>query len=771
MKSSFWNIIDNNIEGLNISQGIEVPILQRDYAQGRTNPKTSVIRIQFLNKIKDTLIKSKIEGNHSILDLDFVYGFVNNNRFIPLDGQQRLTTLFLLHWYFIVRANETDKYSKQLNNFTYQVRPTTEDFLKRIVNNFKVSDWEKIVNEKIKLSDLVENENWFLEKWKSDSSVIAMLNMINDIHSVFNDLNIHISDLINTDDSCITFNFLNIENLGLSDDLYIKMNARGKQLTSFENLKAELCRYIEESDFKDKYSYLFNIGTSTVEFNLENYFITKIDTIWTDYFWNLRNKEDNTFDDQLLNILFHIGLNFLAINSSESFSNERYNFERNLQVPSFYQFRQSGLLHESVIIDYIELLDLLVSKDVSFISYLDDNKYIDKKSLLSNFVVSYNTRPEYIERIKLFGILKFYQKIKNHENFLQEMLNFDRLLSNLTSSPYFYNDSNQFAKSLIGINEILSIYKGDINETFLNYEGSGFDKYQTLEEKIKLLIIKENIDCFDTLRNIETDPYLRGQIGFLLKLSGIVDLYNEDNASFNLPISLQHIKKLEEYYLKYKLYFESNGVKQYNNELFRVALLTLEDYLIKHKNWCFVVNGIERDSSWKKVFREMFIGNQEYSNVSNGLKRLFNLTDLDITDVDNLNSIIANNKVDIEEWRYDFIKHPEMIHFNDSYYIYMDDSESEIQLLNKTKLSNKAIEMHTYIISKTLSEHNIKTEIEYLDNYRTSAITSINGKKSSKLILVYEERYYLLLKQRGKEDIYFEDRTEAIDYIRSNYNN
>ena len=38
----------------------------------------------------------------------------------------------------------------------------------------------------------------------------------------------------------IVFHLLILENFGLSDDLYIKMNARGRLLTSFENLKVEI---------------------------------------------------------------------------------------------------------------------------------------------------------------------------------------------------------------------------------------------------------------------------------------------------------------------------------------------------------------------------------------------------------------------------------------------------------------------------------------------------------------------------------------------------
>ncbi len=79
---------------------IEIPMIQRDYAQGRKTPDVDRIRKRFLSSIYSALTENKP------LKLDFVYGDINENKVLtPLDGQQRLTTLFLLHWY-IARHEE-----------------------------------------------------------------------------------------------------------------------------------------------------------------------------------------------------------------------------------------------------------------------------------------------------------------------------------------------------------------------------------------------------------------------------------------------------------------------------------------------------------------------------------------------------------------------------------------------------------------------------------------------------------------------------------------
>lgn len=80
---TFWELLDE--------KKIEIPVIQRDYAQGRDKDNVNDIRKNFLNSIKDAL------KNEEPLDLNFVYGSTKGNTFIPIDGQQRLTTLYLIH--------------------------------------------------------------------------------------------------------------------------------------------------------------------------------------------------------------------------------------------------------------------------------------------------------------------------------------------------------------------------------------------------------------------------------------------------------------------------------------------------------------------------------------------------------------------------------------------------------------------------------------------------------------------------------------------------
>ena len=108
---------------------IEIPIIQRDYAQGRKNDAVSRVRERFLDTILDAV------NNNRHLTLDFVYGEIENGKLIPLDGQQRLTTMFLLHWYASKKECISEEKCAFLKKFTYYTRPSSRVFCERFVEH------------------------------------------------------------------------------------------------------------------------------------------------------------------------------------------------------------------------------------------------------------------------------------------------------------------------------------------------------------------------------------------------------------------------------------------------------------------------------------------------------------------------------------------------------------------------------------------------------------------------------------------------------------
>lgn len=114
---------------------IVIPQIQRPYAQGRTDEACTYIRNSFLDEIFECLSSD----NKEILELNFIYGIIkpdnDNYKLELLDGQQRLTTLFLLYWYIInaefgTEQDESIFVRACLSKFFYETRASSTVFSK-----------------------------------------------------------------------------------------------------------------------------------------------------------------------------------------------------------------------------------------------------------------------------------------------------------------------------------------------------------------------------------------------------------------------------------------------------------------------------------------------------------------------------------------------------------------------------------------------------------------------------------------------------------------
>ena len=87
---SFIDIFDTEISDGETSvklNKIAIPLIQRDYAQGRMDNDVQRVRCRFLDSLYNAITNEPIT-------LDFIYGDIDENgTMTPLDGQQRLTAL------------------------------------------------------------------------------------------------------------------------------------------------------------------------------------------------------------------------------------------------------------------------------------------------------------------------------------------------------------------------------------------------------------------------------------------------------------------------------------------------------------------------------------------------------------------------------------------------------------------------------------------------------------------------------------------------------
>ena len=228
-----------------------IPFLQRDYAQGRDNKETEVIRTMFVDAICNSIIKNET------LSLDFTYGEKKSDakRYYPVDGQQRLMTLFLVcAW--VYRNLKSDKKSKEkrdglykaLMNFHFEARHEASDYLKALFDD-RVPD-----------SSLISPEIWH-----RSPSAEGMARTYALINEKLSNRDVETGNLIDNLNS-ITFFMISGD---LPSDVFIKMNARGRKLSESEIFKAAVIKEFpsENQDKKFSSAYSTFFGKLFEEYN------------------------------------------------------------------------------------------------------------------------------------------------------------------------------------------------------------------------------------------------------------------------------------------------------------------------------------------------------------------------------------------------------------------------------------------------------------------------------------------------------------------------
>lgn len=270
---SFSRMFDPTTAQGEVITRVEIPLIQRDYAQGRRGEKVDAIRESFLGVLHDAIADEHAEP----VGLDFVYGELTPDGTLqPLDGQQRLTTLFLLHWYLAVRTGNLDT-AARWTHFTYETRPSARRFCQRLVSAQPPATTAC-------LSTWVKEQPWYLYVWRYDPTINSMLVMLDAIDERFAGVDAlrAWSRLTDTENPRIWFHLLPLPDMGSAEDLYVKMNSRGKPLTDFENFKARFEKII---------------SWATQE--MQDDFARKADTDWSDIFWRFRGEND-LVDDEFL---------------------------------------------------------------------------------------------------------------------------------------------------------------------------------------------------------------------------------------------------------------------------------------------------------------------------------------------------------------------------------------------------------------------------------------------------------------------------------------
>lgn len=543
---------------------VEIPIIQRDYAQGRVGKEH--LRERFLGKMFLVLSAVIAGKKNEEMTLDFVYGIFKENDAVlyPLDGQQRLTSLWLLYWYIAFKSGNLADNKDILSKFSYETRISSREFCLRLCS-LDANDFNAQTSGVV---DYIRNQTWFYHRYVQDPTVQGMLRTlagtfgsnINDgIEKTFKgdiDFFKQCWDILTSAQCPIKFVFhkMNDKDFSLSDDLYIKMNARGKQLTHFENFKADLIGAPDPESPKDKLIDDSNIAS-------------KIDNDWTDVFWKVvkpiiyeSNHSDNLLDTIYFKFLRdYLFAKFIANDSCTVDALQKNEFYQDVYTDenSDKEYTGFGIYNGVITKGVIEDLSLFFDRWNKNQELMTDDDVRPRWGGETKFwlIPHYSEEFPYsvkklthIQRVVSYAVCRYFEVNECFD--ISRFKDWVQFVWNIAENSDVSTEANMIGA--IRLMKEMSPYSQDIL-FFLASDvqiSSKFAERQVAEERFKAkLMLGENAEKWqEHIRKAERNVFLKGNISCLLRK-------NEEEY-------VDDIKMFDQKYERICKYFNGNGIKK-----------------------------------------------------------------------------------------------------------------------------------------------------------------------------------------------------------------
>lgn len=248
---------------------VVIPDLQRDYCWGKdawikTEKRFADLVSGFVGRLLD--LYSETSGRET-QTLGLIYGYEQPKGHIQIcDGQQRLTTLFLLLGYVNTKANyvfsdylmskeeREDDYEPRLQ---YAIRESTLYFLSDLTKEVFIegrSSLEEVL--KVYRHDPIQKfPGWYFREYDLDASIQNMLAALGSIDLVareqsFNDWKGFGNYLLNN----LQFLYYDMGTRSRGEETYVVINTTGEPLSPTENIKPIVIGRIADAERKKKYS-------------------------------------------------------------------------------------------------------------------------------------------------------------------------------------------------------------------------------------------------------------------------------------------------------------------------------------------------------------------------------------------------------------------------------------------------------------------------------------------------------------------------------------
>lgn len=461
---------------------IIIPDLQRDYCWGTKTIDKDLVG-DFVRNIKN--------NSKSDLSLGLIYGYEAPVGHIQLcDGQQRITTLFLLLG--LINKQSNNAFHNQLISIfefekddkdpylQYSIRESSLYFLSDLVCHFFIAKNDMMVSE-------ITSQPWYFKDYDLDPSIQSMISALTTIEEEITDV-----DVLDFGDRIVnhlSFIYYDMENRANGEETFVVINTTGEPLTATENLKP---LYIDAQELEDK-----EICSKKWE-------------EWETWFWKNRKrsdkKENDTADNGLREFLRWITL----LNTKDSV------IFKKIQETGYFDFDVT--LNYKDIDSYFTIVKFLFEESILFTSKLDwlAPAKNDKNGNGNNQIDWFKLLPV-IEYIKKYGKenLRNVLRVKTFFENLSRIDNVSRAMGTLLFEA---------------VHLIHNMLTNDIAEIVKLTKVS--NQILTVEEKTKFKIYLENkesrIKIEDAFWKAEKHNILKGEILSLINWSTTNDEFDFD---------------------------------------------------------------------------------------------------------------------------------------------------------------------------------------------------------------------------------------------------
>ncbi len=489
------------------------------------------------------------------------------------------------------------------------------------------------ITEKRNIKQIIENSNWYLSKWDLDPSVNGMLVMLQQFEKEFKKKKFTNFDDLDLEKIDISFDFLDLDSLNQTDDLYVKMNARGKQLTDFEHFKAWL-QDVTEKKYSDEKEFLTE-------------FWRKIDTTWMNFFWKSSDSDFSAIDDLYYNFLKNLALMsyFSRLRKNNSERNRKlYDLIRNSEKYDISKINyvplDTFINNEEIVVDDIEeisenqsektvsqnvkknlnklvvfdieslkfigkVLDLLCDGDKisNYLKYLKEDilvpPFVDFP-IEKSFVNKENFTVDLTNSVFYFAIINYI--INDSQPDFDNFRNWARVARNLIYNTYIQTPDN-FISALSQVNELIAhkdqflikLKEGRYNNRF-------FYDSQFTEERRKVDLIEDD-SWKESIIQAENHSYFYGQINFMLDWSAIdVEDFRKKSEIMAILFS-KEILDHKEYLLQRGLFSLGEYLLDLGNHSYSFCNTSTSSLRNRNDNWRKVFDG----NSSNNIFRNKIL--------------------------------------------------------------------------------------------------------------------------------------------------------------------